>query len=166
MELFILGKSNRCRNVKNQVFVHIDLTFDDDVINIVSLHHSLRIEIGHIRKCFEPPTTLIPVVPEAPCSMLQPPPTDHKSQLHIVEYPLSWNVILNVWLLLLFSTFPPEKPTKERERTLPNSLSFSYSLLSFLFNCLLLLFFSLLELNLNWAKSLLETLSLFGAHSE
>ena len=74
MELFILGKSNRCRNVKNQVFVHIDLTFDDDVINIVSLHHRLRIEIGHIRKCFEPPTPLIPVVPEAPCSMLQPPP--------------------------------------------------------------------------------------------
>lgn len=81
MELFILGKSNRCRNVKNQVFVHIDLTFDDDVINIVSLHHSLRIEIGHIRKCFEPPTPLIPVVPEAPCSMLQPPP--HRPQISI-----------------------------------------------------------------------------------
>ena len=147
MELFILGKSNWCRNVKNQVFVHIDLTFDDDVINIVSLHHRLRIEIGHIRKCFEPPTPpSFPssLKPPAPCYNPPPPHTDHKSQLHIVEYPLSWNVILNVWLLLLFSTFPPEKPTKERERTLPNSLSFSYSLLSFLFNCLLLLFFSLL----------------------
>ena len=67
----------------------------------------------------------------------------HKSRLHIAEKPLSWNVIVNVWLLLLFSTFPPEKPTKERERTLPNSLSFSSflpSFSSFLFYCLLLLF--------------------------